>query len=346
MIHDMAIITGRIFGSNPLTRGVLSLLYKRTHSPLEQTLYGIRFPNAVGLAAGFDKDCHLMHVLHTLDFGFEEVGSITAQAYGGNPGKRLVRLKKDKGIIVYYGLKNEGAQALKKRIKRPYAIPLGVSVAKTNKAFKNTQEGLDDWMRVIRTMKSTGDYLTLNLSCPNVTTPEDYCDPKMIEQLFSRIKKKNIRFTKPVLLKLAWHITPERMNKIIKLCDKAGFVKGFILTNLSKERSKLAIKTPKSVWEHQPGGISGPLIKENALALVRHTYKKAGDRYLIIGCGGIFSADDAYEYIKNGASLLQLITGMIYEGPGLIKRINKGLEKKLTEDGYTHISQAIGSGVK
>ncbi len=345
-VHDSAIIVGRIWGSNPLTKGILCLFFNYNNRMLEQKIDGINYRNPVGLAAGFDKDCRLMNVLHCMSFGHEEVGSVTAEPYAGNQGKRLLRLPKDNGIVVYYGLKNEGAEVCKKRLKGKFKIPIGVSVAKTNKPFKSEKEKYGDWVKGINMMKNCGDYITLNLSCPNTSDSTNHCDPKEVEKLFSAIKQAKIKFNKPVYLKLGWNLTSKHVDGIIRASDKAGFVKGFILTNLHKDRSKLKLKTPKSVWNNQPGGISGPVVKPKAMRLVREFYKKAGDRYTIVGCGGIFSAEDAYEYIKNGASLVQLITGMIFEGPYMIKSINKGLVRLLKHDGYKSLQEAVGSSVK
>ncbi|MBR9692772.1 dihydroorotate dehydrogenase (quinone), partial [Candidatus Woesearchaeota archaeon] len=146
-IHNRAIRAGRIVGAIPPVRWLVSLFYNYKHAMLEQYVAGIKFKNPVGLAAGFDKDCQLMKSLPALGFGYEEVGSVTAQPYAGNPHPRLVRLKKDKGIIVNYGLKNEGAPVLKKRLQGKYKIPIGVSVAKTNKHHTTQKEKLDDWVK-------------------------------------------------------------------------------------------------------------------------------------------------------------------------------------------------------
>lgn len=346
-IHDAFVFFGQIGGSNPLFRGVLSILFNYKNPVLEQNILGMRFKNPLGLAAGFDKDCKLMKTMPVCGFGYEEVGSVTAQAYGGNPKPRLKRIPKDKGIIVNYGLKNEGAKACKKRFftgrkKKNFSFPVGVNVAKTNKEFADAKERLSDWAKGIRLMKNCGDYITINLSCPNTHDCIDYCNPKKIRWVLAYIAKEKPKV--PVFLKLRQGLIKQEIKDIITLADKHDFVKGFVLTNLNKDRSKL--KTPKKLHEKFKGGVSGMHVKPEALRLTREFYKLAGKRYIIIGCGGIFNAKDAYDYIKAGASLVQMLTGMIYEGPRVMYDINKGLVELLKKDGYKNISEAIGRNAK
>ncbi len=342
-VHEHVVKLGATLGRSAVARWLLSLLYEYEHPALVQEVAGLTFRNPVGLAAGFDKECQLMHVLPSIGFGFEEVGSITAEPYGGNPQPRLVRLPDDRSIIVYYGLKSSGARVLKRRLlderrRRAFRIPIGVSVAKTNKHFRNDREKLDDWIRGIKALKDVGDYLTINVSCPNTYDPTNYCDPRLLEKLLFRIENEKLRFTKPLFLKLTADLTPRRLDEIIKVCRPRPWITGFILTNLVKERSKLQLKSPAEKLQH-PGGLSGKPVKQRALALVRHAQRRAGDRFVLIGCGGIFTAEDAYEYLRAGASLVQLATGMIYRGPGTIKEINKGLVRLLARDGYASISE-------
>jgi len=279
-------------------------------------------------------------------FGFEEVGSITALSYAGNPKPRLTRLPADNSIIVYYGLKNDGATAARERLKGVWRIPIGVSVAKTNREHKSVEEKIDDWIAGIRTLKDAGAYLTMNVSCPNTYDPVNFCDPKLLWKLLHRIEQEHITFHKPVFLKITADLSTEQVDRIIELCRPRAWITGFVLTNLVKYRTTVTIKSPKETHEHVKGGLSGKLVMPKALALVRHVYMKAGDRFVLIGCGGIFTPEDAYAYIRNGASLLQLITGMIYGGPGTIKRINKGLVRLLRRDGFKNISEAVGVDVR
>jgi len=342
-VHDRALRIGRIIGEIPPGRWLLAAVYRRRHPKLRQYLAGIVFESPIGLAAGFDKDAHLMKVLPSLGFGFAEVGSVTARPYGGNPSPRAVRLPKDNALIINYGLKNEGARAIRPRLQgRRFAIPIGVSIAKTNLRFKSDKEKLDDWMEGIRLLKGSGDYLTINLSCPNTYDTENYCDPRLLAKLLRRIKRDRVRFTKPVFLKLTADLTEKQADEIIRLCTPIPWVTGFILTNLVKDRRKLSLASPREAYEPYKGGLSGKIVQPHALKLVRRFRRRAGDRFILVGCGGIFTPEDAYQYILAGANLVQLVTGMIFRGPGTIKEVNKGLVRLLEKDGYRNISEAVG----
>jgi dihydroorotate dehydrogenase len=343
-IHDRFVRLGFIMSHLPPAKWALATFYRYKSPKLRQRVAGMMFDNPVGLAAGFDKDCKLMTLLPSVGFGFEEVGSITAEPYEGNKGPRVTRLKADKGIIVNYGLKNEGATLLRKRLlKKKFSFPVGVSIAKTNKHFKTEKAKVEDWLTGLRLMKGTGDYLTINLSCPNTSDPANYCTPKKLRQLLLAIKRSKMKFSQPVFLKLSHDLSLKDATALIKLCVPYKWITGFIVSNLGKERRKLNLQSDPMLYEGKKGGISGPVTKKKALELVRHFSTKGNGRFVIIGCGGIFSAEDAYEYIRAGASLVQLVTGMIYRGPGLMKEINKGLVTLLEEDGFKNISEAIGA---
>jgi len=314
---------------------------------------GITFKNPIGLAAGFDKNCQLMRVIPCIGFGFEEVGSITAEPYAGNPKPRLVRLPKDQSIIVYYGLKNEGARVLSHRLldgkkAKKFPIPIGVSVAKTNKDFSSMEAKIWDWVAGIHLLKACGDYMTINVSCPNTFDPLNFNEPRLLDRLLKRAAKE-IDFEKPVFLKLSADVPPSQIDGIVSVCDKYSrksgmpLISGFILTNLVKDRGSVLLKSEKSEYAPYKGGLSGKPVAEKALALTRYAYENYGDKYIIISCGGIFTAEDAYERIRNGATLLQLITGMIYGGPAVIKRINRGIVRLLERDGYAYVAEAVGS---
>lgn len=350
-VHDAFTFCGWLLGSNPFTRAVTALAFRYRSPKLEQTVAGIWFANPIGLAAGFDKDCRLMRIMPAVGFGFEEVGSVTAEPYGGNPKPRLVRLPADESIIVYYGLKNKGAQALRSRflrkdgVRKRYAIPIGVSIAKTNKDYPSEQAKLDDWLAGITAVKDWGDYLTINLSCPNTYDSNNYCNPHLLQQLLDRIAKERISFSRPVFFKLTADLSLQQADRIITLTRNLPWVTGFILTNLVKDRAALSLKSPKELYEGKKGGISGRPVQPKALALVRYFRERAGTRFVLIGCGGIFTAEDAYAFIRAGASLVQLITGIIYNGPRTIGRINKGLVRLLAQDGFANIADAIGADV-
>ncbi|RME32052.1 quinone-dependent dihydroorotate dehydrogenase [Candidatus Woesearchaeota archaeon] len=337
-VHLMALRIGKLFSFPPFA-WLFRLIYHYEHPALKQELLGLTFSNPIGLSAGFDKDGEIPSAIRAVGFGFEEVGSVTAEPYAGNTPPWATRLVQDEGLIVNYGLKNKGAAALRKRLRRPYPLVLGVSVAKTNKRFASEREMIDDWTRGIAAVQGCGDYLTINLSCPNTHDPCTFQDPRLLEKLLAAVAKLHIQ--EPVFLKVGPDNDEQTIKRIIAVAKRHSYVKGFIISNLAKDRSKLSLKTPKSVFAHRPGGVSGPVMKSRALTTLRLFRKHSHGRFIFIGCGGISSAEDAYEYIEAGASLVQLITGMIFHGPGLIKEIKKGLVRLLERDGLSHISEVV-----
>ena len=338
--HDLMTNVGAVLGSNFVTRLLTSFFFNYKNKRLNITIKGIEFPNPVGLAAGFDKNGKLTDLMPYVGFGFEEIGSITASPCGGNPRPRLFRLPKDNAIIVNYGLCNDGVEKVVDRIKnKRFRIPVGISIAKTNDSTINGDDSVDDYYKSFYFAKHIGDYITINISCPNTGDGRSFEDPLLLEKLLKKIGKTN----KTIFLKLSPDLPRERLDKIIKLSEKYS-ISGFILTNLTHDRSKL--KTSKSELDGKKGGVSGWAVRNKSLDMLKYVYKKTKGKFVIISVGGIFSAEDAYERIKNGASLVQLITGMIYKGPALIKHINTGLVKLLERDGYNNISEAIGADVR
>ncbi len=341
-VHDRTLNLGRILGSNPLTRIATKTLFSYSNHVLEQEILRIKFKNPIGLSAGFDKDGYLIDIIPNVGFGFEEVGSITGEPCDGNPKPRLWRLKKSKALVVYYGLKSEGCEAVAKRLKeklkfKQFKIPIGISVAKTNsKETISTETGVKDYVKAYREFADIGDYTTINLSCPNAYGGQPFHDAKNLNLLLAEIKK--IHSKKPIFLKIAPDLSEKQLDDIIKLAEKYK-ISGFICTNLTKNR-----KNVKLVDENIPetGGISGKAVEDLSNKNIFYVYRKTKGKFIIIGVGGVFSAEDAYKKIKLGASLIQLITGMIFEGPQTISEINQGLVKLLKQDGYKNISEAIG----
>lgn len=342
IIHDKMIQVGRFLGSNLFTRGIIVFLFSYSNKRLEQNILGIAFPNPIGLAAGFDKNALLTDILPSLGFGFAEVGSITGEPCEGNPKPRLWRLKKSKGLVVYYGLKNEGCEKISERLQnKVFRIPIGTNIAKTNSEKTiDLYAGIDDYVKAYKKFIQTGDYFTVNISCPNAFGGQPFTDPMHLDLLLSRIRK--ISTKKPTFLKLPPDLSEKTLDKIIEISRKYN-IDGFICANLTKDRKNKKIRE-KIIEERIPekGGISGKVVEELSNDLIRHIYQKTKREFVIIGCGGVFSAEDAYKKIKAGASLIQLITGMIFEGPQLISEINQGLVRLLRKDGFDNIREAIG----
>ena len=331
MVHDLMILAGQILGSNFLTRKITSLFFSYSNPALEQNILGIKFKNPIGLSAGFDKDALLTDILPSVGFGFEEVGSITGEKCSGNPKPRLWRLKDLKSLIVYYGLKNKGCEEIAARLKnKKFEFPIGTSIAKTNCADTvDTEKGIADYVKAFKAFAKIGAYFTINISCPNAFGGQPFTDAKRLGLLLTQLDK--IATKKPIFLKMSPDLTDKELDNIIAVSKKHK-VHGFVCTNLTKN--------PKIT---EKGGLSGKLVENLANNLIKKVYQKTKGKYVIVGVGGVFSAEDAYKKIKLGASLVELITGMIFEGPQVISEINQGLVKLLQKDGYKNISGAIGA---
>ncbi len=340
-VHDQAVTVGRFLGSNPITRMATSVVFGYQHSMLAQNIVGIYFKNPIGLAAGFDKNALLTDILPSVGFGFEEVGSITGEKCSGNPKPRLWRLKKSQSLAVYYGLKNDGAESIAHRLrKKHFRFPVGVSIAKTNNSETvGEKEGIADYGKALSVFEKTGigDYFTINISCTNAYGGTPFTDPEKLDRLLSSLGELKVK--KPVFLKMPVEISEAEMDSIILLAKKYRLA-GFVSTNLAKDRKNLNFNPFDMLPEK--GGLSGKVMEDLANKQIAYLYKKSGGQFVIIGCGGVFSAEDAYKKIRLGASLVQLITGMIFQGPQLIGEMNRGLVKLLNSDGFNSISDAVG----
>jgi dihydroorotate dehydrogenase subfamily 2 len=347
-IHDIAIKVGAFSGKYKFTRGFIKSCLYYSNASLEQDILGIHFPNPIGLAAGFDKDARMIDATAPLGFGFTEIGSITGEPCLGNPKPRLWRLPKSEGLVVYYGLKNDGCEKISARLKnKHFKIPVGTSFAKTNSSdVVTTEAGIADYVKAYKTFVDIGAYSVINISCPNAFGGQPFSDPNKLELLMKEIAK--IHSKKPLFLKLPPDLPNSDTDKIIEIARKHG-VKGFICTNLSKDKNNPAIKD-KNVPD--VGGVSGRPAAASADKMISYVYGKThhstsswqGGEFVIIGCGGIFTAEDAYRKIKLGASLVQLITSMIFMGPQVVGEINEELVRLMKKDGYKNIGEAVGVG--
>lgn len=338
-VHDGMTAIGRVLGKYKLTRALTRVAFAYKNDRLEQTIKGITFKNPIGLAAGFDKDAVLTDIIGSIGFGFVEVGSITGESCEGNPKPRLWRMKQSKGLVVYYGLKNEGCERIAARLaKKRFTLPVGTSIAMTNDETTATREaGIADYAKAFKKFTEIGDYFTINVSCPNTCNGEPFTEPAAMDELLAVIDM--IPTKKPIFLKLSADLSNERVDELIVIADKHR-VDGFICTNLTKKRGTERVKDARVP---ERGGMSGKVVQDLSDAMIAHIYERTQGRYVIIGCGGIFSATDAYKKIILGASLVQMITGMIFEGPQVISEINQGLVKLMEENGFRTITEAIGS---
>lgn len=341
-VHDAITTLGVFMGRFLFIRRMTRFAFAYQDPRLKQIIAGVPFLNPIGLSAGFDKNVKLISLLPSIGFGAAEFGSITLKPYGGNPKPRLVRLPKSKGIVVNYGLMNDGVEAIIPRL-RAHAddMVVGISIAKTNSIETATLEkGVEDYAQCLQAVKDAGvgDYYTLNVSCPNAFGGEPFTTKETLTMLLERVQ--TVHVTKPIFVKLPINLAMDDLDGLLRVCVQFR-VAGVIIGNLTKVRDPQLIHDP--IAHKAKGGISGKPTEDLSNDCISYAHEHYGDSLYIIGLGGIFSAEDAYAKIRAGASLVQLITGMIFEGPQLIGEINAGLVKLLERDGFATIAEAVGS---
>jgi len=331
-------IGGMALKALPYTPIVLKALknhYFVEDPSIKQTLFGREFKNPVGLAAGFDKNGEYITAMPTLGFGYTEIGTITPLPQIGNPRPRLFRLKEDRSIQNAMGFNNYGSEYMVKRLNKLYFFdyPIGINIGKNK--LTPEDKALDDYEKLLHTFKGYGDYIIINISSPNTPGLRDLQNEKFITDLFTMAKEIT---DQPIFLKIAPDMTPE---DAIVLCNSAvnAGASGIIATNTTIDYS---------VTKHAKdfGGISGALVREKSYELFKAIGKELYGKTMLISVGGIETAEDAYRRIKAGATLIQVYSMLIYNGPKMIKEINEGLIELLKADGYNHISEAIGADWK
>ena len=303
------------------------LLFKVSDTRLEREVFGLKFDNPVGLAAGFDKDAKLFDELASFGFGFVEIGTVTPLPQKGNPKPRLFRLKKDNGIINRMGFNNQGIEAVIARLRRKKSnIIIGGNIGK-NKETPN-DKAVEDYEICFEKLFPCVDYFAVNVSSPNTPGLRDLQEKDPLTALLNRLQELNSQKEKrkPILLKIAPDLTNEQLDDIIEIVADTK-IDGVVSTNTTIDRSGL--KTDKTkVQAIGNGGLSGTPLKARSTEVIKYLSEKSNKAFPIIGVGGIHSADDALEKLDAGATLLQVYTGFIYEGPELIKRINKAILKR------------------
>lgn len=300
--------------------GVISLLkskYQVEDPGLEREVFGLKFKNPVGLAAGFDKDAKLYKELSSLGFGFIEVGTVTPKPQAGNEKKRLFRLKEDAAIINRMGFNNEGVEAMVERLRKNKDVLIGGNIGK-NKVTPN-EKAVDDYVYSFEALFDYVNYFVVNVSSPNTPNLRELQDKEPLKNLLNTLQEKNNQKPnpKPILLKIAPDLTDAQLLDIIEIVQETK-IAGVIATNTTISREGLISEN-----KEETGGLSGKPLTKRSTEVIRFLHEKSGGSFPIIGVGGIHSAEDAMEKLEAGASLVQLYTGFIYEGPGLIKEINQ-----------------------
>jgi dihydroorotate dehydrogenase len=298
-------------------------LYEVNDKRLEKELFGLKYKNPVGLAAGFDKDARLFNELANFGFGFIEIGTLTPKPQEGNPKKRLFRLKKDSAIINRMGFNNGGVEEAVRRLKRNKGVLIGGNIGK-NKTTPNAN-AVDDYLICFEALFDHVDYFVVNVSSPNTPNLRALQDKEPLTQLLKELKAQNANHEKqkPILLKIAPDLTDEQLLDITEIVKDTG-IDGVIATNTTISHDGL-----QSSSKTESGGLSGKPLANRSTEVIRFLAEKSNKAFPIIGVGGIHSAQDALEKIEAGADLVQLYTGFIYEGPKLIKSINKEILKNI-----------------
>ena len=363
----------------------LQQVYCLSDARLEQSLWGLKFPNPLGLAAGFDKDGVATSIWGALGFGFAELGTVTLQAQPGNPRPRLFRLVEDKAVLNRMGFNNHGAEALARRLETlkvgklkqelkveslednlqpsnlPYGaqpsnlqpsnlqpstfkpfVPVGINLGKSK--VTPLEEAAADYLGSFRLLKDLGDYFVVNVSSPNTPGLRSLQDAAQLGLILETLQQEN-NTQKPILVKIAPDLEWDAIADVINLAQTHQLA-GIVATNTTIRRDILKTQritaTGKSVSE-EAGGISGAPLRQRSTEVIRFIHQQTQGQLPIIGVGGIFTAEDAWEKITAGASLIQVYTGLVYEGPWMMRRIMEGLLLKLEERGLASISEAVGS---
>ncbi len=342
-VHERMITTGsRAQRVRPVMRVVRHVLGYRDPI-LAQTVLGVPLANPVGLAAGLDKNVALPDLMRAVGFGFATFGSVTARPCAGNPRPWFHRLPAIGSLAVHVGLANQGSAAVRDRLDAlagtPTAgadMPFVISVARTNDALAaDDAEGIEDYLHSLQAVDGLVPLVEINISCPNTWRGEPFTDPDRLDALLARVDALGLH--QPVLVKMPSDQPWPQFRALLDVLLTHD-VAGVTIANLRKDRTGL------DVPEDVRGNLSGRPLRELSTELVAATYRHCGDRLVIVGVGGVFTAEDAYAKIRAGASLVELVTGLIFEGPQVVGAINRGLAELLRRDGFTSVAEAVGSG--
>lgn len=347
-VHNLASIVAFNLNKVPIVLNFISRFFITDIALLKNKILGINFYNPIGLSAGYDYNGYFASSLSSFGFGFSTVGTVTFRPCAGNKKPQLQRLKKSYSILVNKGFKNQGAKKVILNLSKcKDNIPLGVSIGRTNDDLtKNIPEAVEDIIFAFKMFSDSNlkiSFYELNISCPNLKEGADFYVTQNLEKLLKNLTGI-YKDTAPIFVKMPISLNNEKILKILNLLGEYEIIKGVIFGNLQKNRD-FNLFDSEELKVAGAGNFSGKPTFRRSNELIRMAYKLFGKRFVIIGCGGVTSGYEAYTKIKNGASLIQLITGMIYEGPQLVSKINYELEELLKKDGFRNIDEAIGADV-
>ncbi|WP_309612569.1 quinone-dependent dihydroorotate dehydrogenase [Flavobacterium sp.] len=321
-VHYFSFSFIKFISKIPFVPAILRSIYEVKDTRLEREVFGLKFKNPVGLAAGFDKDAKCYQELSNFGFGFIEIGTLTPKPQDGNPKKRLFRLKSDSAIINRMGFNNGGVDAAVIRLKKNKGVLIGGNIGK-NKLTPN-EDATSDYLICFETLFDYVDYFVVNVSSPNTPNLRELQEKEPLTKLLQELQNQNAKKSspKPILLKIAPDLTNEQLLEIIDIVNETK-IAGVIATNTTISREGL-----QSENKSETGGLSGKPLTQRSTEVIRFLSEKSNKAFPIIGVGGIHSAEDASGKLEAGASLVQLYTGFIYEGPKLVSDINKAILKK------------------
>ncbi len=340
-VHERALKLAVRLGANRLTREAVETLFVFDDWRLRQTLFGLEFLNPVGLGAGYDKNAVGIELWPALGFGFVEIGSVTARPQRGNESQRLFRQTNQQALLNRMGFNNDGADAIAARVPPPpHRIPIGVNVGKDRDV--DLAKAAQSYLATIEKFRGRADFFVLNVSSPNTPGLRKLQEKAALDELLaavvapvpgrsSAVSAAETAAATPVLLKIAPDLAFEEIDDILELAKQHN-IAGIVATNTT-------INHPMPAQ----GGLSGAPLRARATKCVRHIWRYTGGQLPIIGVGGVFTAEDAYEKIRAGASLVEVWTGLIYEGPAIVGNINRGLLRLLERDGFHSIAEAVGT---
>ena len=322
-VHHLIVAVLKITFKIPFLPYLVKQAFTFSDKSLECEVAGIKFPNPVGLAAGFDKNASFYNEFSAFGFGFIEIGTVTPLSQPGNPQPRLFRIKEDKGLINRMGFNNKGVEAAAKQLSKKHKLIIGGNIGK-NTATPN-ENAYKDYLECFTKLYNHVDYFVVNVSCPNITDLSKLQDQDMLEQILDELTeyRSEQSTSKPVFLKISPDLNQKQVDETLEIVSKTA-IDGLVVSNTTVSRDGL--NTPSErIKEIANGGLSGLPIKKRSTELIRYISEKTKAQLPIIGVGGIMSPEDALEKLDAGASIVQIYTGFIYEGPSLVKRINKSI---------------------
>ena len=322
-VHNFFVWTGEFSGRFSILRWGIRLPYDYRGKDISKVVDGIKYRTPFLLSAGFDYNARLINILPCIGFGGEEIGSVTARSCPGNPGIKLTRLPRSQSILVNKGLKNDGVDVIIDRIKKNRVnksdFILGISIARTNdEKSAEINAGIADYIYSFKRLneENVGDYYTFNISCPNAFGGESFSDPILLEKLIIEIKK--VQCSKPIYIKMPINMPWEKFSVLLDIIDKNG-INGVVIGNLNKNYDDLEYRDEAP--SKYKGGLSGKPCRKLSTELIKKTREMYGKRFTIIGCGGVMSTETAQEKIDAGADLIQMISGLIFKGPSIVKKM-------------------------